>query len=145
MKKLLAVLGLFLIGLSSLALNVDDNLNANVNTNAYNALKPMWSQVCPFGYENVEFDNSFYWIRNNRRIRDQKNYWAERRYDFEKMVNSCYEVPVDARDACYVRIKQREDNINSAYNQYQAERAAYRRGLMLQQPLIYGNRYNYYP
>lgn len=106
MKKVLLILLVLMVYVPAFA----------INTSSSNQLKPEWSDFSAYGYENAKFDDSFYFLFYNRIYRDKNNYWAQRKYDFEKMVSECDKKTSENRDACYIKVTQRQERINAEYN-----------------------------
>jgi len=110
MKNIMFVF--IIIVLTSLTINI-------CHSNEYNPKRPEWVDFCPRGFENAELDSNFYWLSVSRYKKDAMNYWTQRRYDFEKMVNDCDHVPTESRDACYAKVESRQKNITEQYNNEQ--------------------------
>ncbi len=87
-------------------------------TNVYDPNRPEWSEFCPYGLENVTTkDDSFHlWATNSRYEADNRNYWVDRRKDFEKNLAQCDSVQdTNARYGCYTKLRERQYRITANY------------------------------
>ena len=86
--------------------------------NNYDPNRPEWSEFCPYGLENITTkDDSFHlWATNSRYSADNRNYWVDRRKDFEKHLAQCDSVQdTNARYGCYAKLRQRQQRITENY------------------------------
>lgn len=100
-------------------------ITVSANTE-YNPNRPEWNDFCPLGMINAQkvepkWYNSYYAKLD---IKD-KNYWADRRIDFEQSLTKCDSLDKNNQNACYEKLKQRQASLNSTYispqQQYQAD------------------------
>src|SRR5574344_1219265 len=67
-------------------------------------IEPEWSDFCPSEYLNLE---------NKQYIIPEKNYWVQRRNDFENKKQMCR--AQDNKDACFNELRQSELSKNNLY------------------------------
>ena len=86
------------------------------NAKQYNPYRPEWKEFCPYGMEYAAPDNSFHMPGTMKALHaEDMNYWYQRKQDFEKELSFCDNVDIGARNACYDKLRIRQQQINSTY------------------------------
>jgi len=86
--------------------------------NSYDPNRPEWSEFCPYGLENITTkDDTFHmWGTNSRYSADFRNYWVDRKKDFDNHLVQCDSVQdTNARYGCYAKLRQRQQRITENY------------------------------
>ena len=81
---------------------------------------PQWSDFCEVGYENTQYKetddfwNIFSFVKAER---VKKNYWAQRREDFDKFLKTSNEMDINTKSVCYEELKNSDNQKNALYKQ----------------------------
>lgn len=82
----------------------------------YNPNRPEWKDICPYGMEYVAPDNNFHLPGTKKALyAEDANYWYQRKQNFEKELSFCDSVNQNAKNVCYEKLRNREQQINSTY------------------------------
>lgn len=82
----------------------------------YNPNRPEWNEFCPFGMENpqpvkIKFMDSVM----DKYIKQDLIYWYQRKQDFERNLDSCDNLNDTYKNACYAKLRDRQNRLNSTY------------------------------
>ena len=133
-QKLLLILGLLVI-VTAVPVKSEDDVEALDNTTPLPVeevklpekspevvkplvLPPKWTDFCETGYENAVYtsrDDIFNVFTFVKAERVKKNYWAERRVEFEKDLAKCDELNGGQNNSCYTLLKERQLFVNEQY------------------------------
>jgi hypothetical protein len=77
--------------------------------------EPEWSEFAPSRYENIN-TSRWYYTSSGR-------YWSKRKQQFDKRLQKCKSLPESSREACYVMLRDIENNETANYNNGKTSRA----------------------
>jgi len=88
-------------------------------------IDPQWSEFCPDKYINAEYKIPTLWDYWFSFSREPKNYWANRKNEFEANIKTCRDVQSseDELYSCYLQVRGMEQNKNSVIAEQQYAKA----------------------
>lgn len=90
--------------------------NTFANTERYDANRPEWNEFCPFGMEDPQPEKPK--VMDSvltKYIKKDQVYWLQRKKDFEQSLNTCDNLNSSDRNACYAKLRSRQNQLNSSY------------------------------
>ncbi len=99
-------------------INLQKEIPASSKVTKIKSLPPKWTDFCEAGYENAVYKNNhdvfdiFSFVKSER---VKRNYWAERRVSFEKYLKTCDSLNETAKDSCYAKLVESENQKNDLY------------------------------
>lgn len=91
-------------------------LPAVAETNYESPNRPDWFEFCPAQYEHPPvYDNNSYFVYMKRAVQQDGNYWRQRKDNFERFLSECDSRDGQVREACYVRLRTREQSLSQQW------------------------------
>lgn len=73
---------------------------------------PDWKEFCPPQYANIDTQKDYKLA--------EKQYWANRKLNFEKRIEKCDSLNPNQQEACYAKVRELENSANSTKNEFRS-------------------------